>query len=110
DAAARFDNVADDRDRPEDSTPHATGDADDAALAIANGRDAVQRALDAGAIVVAERADALHDVVDVFLGHRVGRQQHLAPGQSRLGLAAEVHHHFEQLTPILQRFERIADM
>ena len=66
DAAARLDDVADDGDRAEDGAADAAGDADDAAFAIANRRNAMQRALDAGAIVVAEDADALDDVLDVF--------------------------------------------
>ena len=66
DAAARLDDVANDRDRAEHGAADAAGDADDAALAIADGRDAVQRALDARAVVVAERADALDDILDVL--------------------------------------------
>ena len=56
----------------------------DPALAVADRRDAVQRALDAGAVVVAELADAAHHVVDVFLadgdvGELVSRARGSAP-------------------------------
>src|SRR6202022_3476829 len=64
DAAARLDNVANNGDRAIDRAPHAARDADDAAFAIADRRDAMQRALDAGPIVVAKNADALDDVLD----------------------------------------------
>ena len=37
--------------------------------AVADAGDAVQRALDAGAVVVAELADALDHVLEVVLGH-----------------------------------------
>ena len=70
----------------------------------------MQRALDASAIVVAEGADTLDDVVDVLLAHGVGRQQHFVPGQPSLRLATQVHHHLEQLTTFLKRLERITDV
>ena len=49
-----LDEVADDRDRAEHGAADAAGQADDAPGAVANRRDAVQRPLDAGAVVVAE--------------------------------------------------------
>src|SRR5207248_4761214 len=79
DAAPRLDDVANDGDRAEHGATHTAGDADDAAFAIADRRDAVQRALDPGAIVVTESTDALDDVLDVFFTYRVRRQQDLAP-------------------------------
>src|SRR5579862_6356347 len=69
DAAPGFDDVANDGDRAEYGTTDPAGYADDPTLSIANRGDAVQGALDAGAIVVAEDADALHDVVDVLFAH-----------------------------------------
>ena len=40
----------------------------------------------------------------------VRREQDLAPGEARLGLAAQVHDDLEQLAAIFQRLERIANM
>src|SRR5205085_7402639 len=57
DAAPRLDNVANDGDGAEYGAADAAGDADNAPLTVANGGDAMQRALDASAIVVAEGAD-----------------------------------------------------
>jgi hypothetical protein len=110
DAATGFDDVADDGHGAEDGPPDAAGDADDAPLAIANRGDAVQRAFDARAIVVAEGANALDDIVDVFLANGVRREQHFAPGHPRLGFATQVHDHFEEIAPILKRLERVADV
>ena len=59
DAAARVDDVADDGHGAEHGPADAAGDPDDASFAIADGRDSVQRALDAGAVVVAEGPDPL---------------------------------------------------
>ena len=55
-----------DLDGAEDRAPDAAGEADDLAAPVADGRDAVQRALDAGAVVLAERADVVDDVLDVL--------------------------------------------
>ena len=81
-ALARLDQVADDLDRAEDGAADAAGQADDLAAAVADGRDAVQRALDAGAVVVAERADVIDDVLDVLLGD-LALEQHLLRRQRR---------------------------
>jgi len=70
----------------------------------------MQRALDARTVVVAERADALHHVVDVLVGDQVRRQHRLTAGQARLGLAAHVHDHFQQVASILEGDQRIADV
>ena len=67
DALPALDDVADDVDRAEDGPADAAGQADHLAGPIADGGDAVQGALDAGAVVVAEGADALDDVGDVGL-------------------------------------------
>jgi hypothetical protein len=101
-AATRLDDVSNDGDGPEDGAPDATGDADDAAFAVANGGDAMQGALDAGAVVVTEGTDPLDDEVDIVLADGAGREQYFAPGEASLRLAPEVHHDLEQLTPVLE--------
>src|SRR5207248_113158 len=89
DAAAGFDDVADDGDGAEDGATDATRDADDPPFAIPNCRDTVQRALDASPVVVAKGADSLDDIVDVFFGYRVSREKDLATRHPRLGLPPE---------------------
>src|SRR6185436_18540559 len=68
DRSPAFDDVADDLDGTDHSAADATGEADDVALSVTQRRDAVQRALDAGAVVLAEAADARRDVLQVFVG------------------------------------------
>ena len=98
DALAGLDDVADDVDGAVDGAPDAAGQADDLALAVADGRDAVQRPLDAGAVVLAERADAGGDVLDVFVGDgdAFAQPDDAAVGEARLGVAAQVHDDLDQ--------------
>ena len=63
-------------------------------------RDAVQGALDAGAVVVAEGADALDDVVDVGLDDLPVEEHLLAVREARLRAAPEVEHHLEQVRAV----------
>ena len=72
----RLDDVLDDVDRAVDRPADAAGQADDVPAAVADGGDAVQRALDAGAVVGVELADARDDVVDVLAGD-LALEQHL---------------------------------
>ncbi|MNS39074.1 hypothetical protein D3C72_713430 [compost metagenome] len=97
DRAAGFHQVADDVDGAQNGAAHAAGQADDAALAVADGRDAVERALDAGAVVAGERADAGHDQVDVLHGDRLLAQVDHPAGEAGLRLAAQVHDDLDQL-------------
>ena len=50
--------VAQDLNRAEDGTPNATGETNDTIRTIPNRRDAVQRALNAGAIISTKITDA----------------------------------------------------
>ena len=65
DALAGLDDVLDDVDRAVDRAAHAARQAHDVPAPVANGGDAVQRALHAGAIVRVELADARHHQIDV---------------------------------------------
>ena len=91
-AVSRLDHVADDVDRAVDGAPHATRQADDAATPVVDGRDAVERALDASAIVIAEIADARHHVIDGILADLVIRQLHLTGHVAGLARQTEVEH------------------
>src|SRR5439155_11482207 len=64
DALAGLDDVAHDVDGAEDRAADATGEADDAPGAVADRRDTVQGAFDAGAVILPELADAGDDVLD----------------------------------------------
>ena len=103
-----LDEVVDDLDRAVDRAADAAGQADDLAGPVADGADAVERPLDAGAVVVAEDADVVDDVLDVRLGDLAVEQRHLAVGEAGLGPAAEVHHDLDQLGRIGQRAGRPA--
>ena len=93
DGLAGLDHVPDNINGPVNGPPDAASQADDAALTIADGRDAVQSTLDAGPIVLAERADARGHEVNVLGGdRRVFAQPHgTAVGEARLSRAPEVH-------------------
>ena len=71
-----LDQVLDDLDRAEHGAADPRSQADDLAAPIADGRDAVQGALDAGAVVLAERADVVDDVLDVLVAD-LAIEQHL---------------------------------
>ena len=98
-----LDEVVDDLDRAVDGAADAARQADDLAGPVANGADAVERPLDAGPVVVAERADVVHHVLDVRLGDLALEQGHLAVHEPRLGPPPQVHHDLDQLRGIGQR-------
>src|SRR6266550_6466829 len=60
----------------------------------------MQRALDAGPVIVAELPDVVGHVVEVGTRHWVVGQQHLASGHASFRLAAEVEHDLQQLARI----------
>src|SRR5439155_7572669 len=100
DALTAHDDVADDLagagDRPADTHRQAN----DSARAVANGGDAMQRAFDAGPIVVAKLTDVVGHVVEVGRRDRMVRQQDLATWDARLWLAAEVQDDLQELSRI----------
>ena len=63
-----LDEVVDDLDRAVDGAPDPARQPDDLAAPVADRADPVERPLDAGPVVVAERADVVDDVGDVGLG------------------------------------------
>ena len=65
---ARFDQVLDDIHRAVDGASHTQGETHHCAAPVANGRDAVQCALDAGAVIRVELTCALVHVVDFRAG------------------------------------------
>jgi hypothetical protein len=110
-AAAGLHQVADNGDCAEHSAAHAAGEADHGATAVADGRDTVQRARDARAVILAEGADAVGHVVEVLARYVVVAEKALGVAVARLGQAAKVHHDLDQLARIrLAAEQRSANM
>jgi len=100
----------DDLDRTEHGPADAAGQPDDLAVAVADGADAMERPLDAGAIVVAERPDMLDDERDVRLDDLALQQAHLRIGEAGLGPAPEVHDDLDEGGPIREGVDRRHDL
>ena len=75
---------------------------------VADRRDAVQGALDAGPVVLAEAADALDDVGDVLAGDRLVGEELAGVGKAGLGQPAEVEHQLDQRIPVRPLLDRPA--
>ena len=73
--------------------PHAARQPDDFSLPVANGRDAVQRALDAGTVVRIKLAQAGHHCLNVCDGQLGFCKLHLAAQVTRCRHAPHIHHH-----------------
>ena len=63
----------------------------------------MQRAFDPRAVVVTEETDVLGDVVDLGVANHGVIEDRLAIGEARLGFAAEVEHHLEQIATPLRK-------
>ena len=102
--------VRDDLDRPVDGATDAAGEADDLPAAVADRADPVERALDAGAVVVAEAPDVLHHVRDVGVGDLTLEERDLARRIAGLGLPAEVEDDLDQGRAVGQGRDRLDDL
>ena len=100
DALPALDDVADDVDRAEDGAADAAGQPDHLAGPVPDGADAMQGALDAGAVVAAEGADVLDDVVDIGLDDLPVEEHLLAVREARLRTAPKVEHHLQQVRTV----------
>src|SRR4029453_9649828 len=105
-----LDEVLDDLDRAVDRAADPAGEADDLAGPVADGADPVERPLDAGAVVVAERPDALDDVGDVGIADLALEQGHLRIREARLGSPAEVEDDLDQVLALLEAMDRVDDL
>ena len=92
-----LDEVVDNLDRAVDGPPDPAGQPDDLAVPVADGADPMQRPLDPGAIVVAERADVLDDIGDVGLVDLAIEEDHLAVREAGLRTAPEIEHDLDQV-------------
>jgi hypothetical protein len=83
--------VAQDLNGAEDGTSNATGESNDTVRTIPNRRDAVQRALNASAIISTEIADARDHPRQILFGDFALKQRHITRGESRLWSSTKVH-------------------
>ena len=98
-----------DVDRSVDGASDAARQPDDLAGAIADRADAMQRLLDAGAVVGAERRDARADVRDIFVrDRRVGKIREVV-FETRLGRTPEIEHDFDDIFDVVETDERLPD-
>ena len=88
--------VTQDLNRAKDGSPNATGETNHAFRAISNRRDAVQCALNAGAIVSAKIADARDHPRQILFSDLALKQCHVAGGESRLWASTKVHHDLKE--------------
>jgi hypothetical protein len=105
-----LDEVVDDLDGAVHRPADATGQPDDLAVAIADGRDAVERALDAGPVVVPERADVLDDEGDVGVVDLALQERYLRVGEARLRASTEVHHDLDERLLLRQGVDGVDDL
>ena len=102
--------VSDTADRAEHSAAHAGGEANDPPLAVAHTGDAVEGALDSGAVVGGEFADTGDDVFEVFLEHLAIAEQHLFTRITGFGAAAKIEDDFEELEVVGAVAEAFGDL
>src|SRR5207245_8325835 len=107
DALAGLHHVAHDVNRAVDGAPDAAGEADDAPAAVADRGDPVQRALDAGAVVLPELTHAGGDVLQVVVVHKAVGQVEDALWIACLGLPAEIEDDLEQILRVVLILDRV---
>jgi hypothetical protein len=109
DALVFANEVFDDADRAEYRPADARGETNDPALTIADAGDAVECALDAGAVVGGEVTDA-GDVFEVLLQYFAVAEQHLFPRVSGFGATSEIEDDFEKLEVVRAVAETFGDL
>jgi hypothetical protein len=102
--------VFDDTDGAIDRTADAAREPHDFPAAVADARDAVERAFDPGAVIVTEIPDALDNVFEVLIGDFAAAEHDFTPGIARFGEAPKVHHNFEERGAPFIAAERFDDM
>ena len=103
------DDIADAVYCSKDGAPDTARKSNHTATAVANRADTVQCALDAGAIVAAELADAVDDVVDIFVRHFPLAQNHVTAGEACLGCTPEVHDYLDKVTMFINCVYSLTD-
>jgi len=92
-----LDQVFDDFNRSVDRPPDTAGEPHHFPAPVADRGDAVERALQASAVIRVEIADAVGDVLQVVLGDRFPAQFHFAGGEARAWIATKVENDLEQI-------------
>ena len=110
DALSADDHVLDDVDRPRDGPADAAGETDDLAAAVTDGGYAMQRPLDAGAVVVTKGRYARGDELEVFGGDRRVVEDDLVVGEARFRLASEVEDDLEEQALVVEPLDRTVQM
>ncbi len=110
DGFARFDDVLDDIDGAVDGTADAQGEAHHRAAPVADGRDAMQGALNAGAVVGVKFAGTLIHEIDLGAGDLVPAEDHLSIHVTGSGHAPQVQDDLQQVIAVVGLFDRAADI
>src|SRR5690606_4712028 len=109
-ALAGFDQVLQDRDRTVYRAPDTCRQADYIAPPVANGGNAMQRALHASPVIGGEAADPGDNRVDVVAGDFVFTQNDFAIDISRRRHAPQVEDDLKQVVRVTQRIEPLVQM
>jgi hypothetical protein len=107
---ARFDNVLNDIDGAIDGAANAQGQTDDGRTPVADGRDPVQRPLDAGAIICIELTRAFVDIIDLGARHFSFAQTDLMIYKTRGGDSPQIKDDLEQVLRVVGSLHRVADV
>ena len=110
DALARHDEVFNDADGAVHGASDPQGQADGDSRAVANGGDSVKSALDTGTVVLAELADALDGVLDVFGRDLSGVERDALIPEARLRHSSEVKDYFEEVVEVISVAKRRLDV
>ena len=105
-----LDEVRDDLDGPVHRSADAACQPDHLAAPVADRADPVERALDAGTVVVPERADVVDHEGDVGVVDLSIEQAHLCIREAAFRSPTEVHHDLDELLAIRERMHRVDDL
>ena len=106
DALAADDYVADDLARSGHGATHAHRETGDAPRPVAYRRDAMQRALDTGPVIVPELTNVVRDVLQVGPGDGAVSKQDLTAWHARFGLPTKVEHYLQKLCRVCALVKR----
>lgn len=93
-----------------DGSTHTAGQSDNHIPSIPNAGNAMQGSLDAGAIVLRERADTMYGVFDVFTRDDLVREMDRSAREMSFRPTAEIHDNFNEILQIGLPGERVLDM
>jgi hypothetical protein len=105
-ALARLDNVPNNVHRAKDGTTDTARETDNAALAIADRRNAMEGARDARAIVSGKVAYARGDIVNVGFCDLMLGEVFLTMRKASFGFASEVQYDFDKVLGVVDLIER----